>query len=175
MSNPVPFDLERSVIIRARRSIVFRYFTDSERFAAWWGAGSHIDPRPGGQVAIRYPGGVVAGGEVLEVEVDRRIVFTYGYEDPDKPIRLGGSRVTISLVDHAEGTLLRLVHQVPTAALAAEHGPGWRYQLSLFANGVAREREGGVAALVDRYFSAWSERNESSRRATLEPITSDDI
>jgi len=29
--------LERTVLIRAKRETVFRYFTDSERFAAWWG------------------------------------------------------------------------------------------------------------------------------------------
>ena len=37
--------VERTVTIAARRETVFRYFTDSERFAAWWGAGSTIDPR----------------------------------------------------------------------------------------------------------------------------------
>ena len=32
--------LERSILIRARRDIVFRFFTDTSRWAAWWGAGS---------------------------------------------------------------------------------------------------------------------------------------
>ena len=32
--------LERTVFIAATRATVFRFFTDSERFAAWWGAGS---------------------------------------------------------------------------------------------------------------------------------------
>src|SRR5438477_11800544 len=50
--------LERTVLIRARARTVFRYFTDSERFAAWWGAGSAIEARPGGPVRIRYPSGV---------------------------------------------------------------------------------------------------------------------
>ena len=36
------------VRIEADRETVFRYFTDSGRWAAWWGAGSTIDPRPGG-------------------------------------------------------------------------------------------------------------------------------
>ena len=47
--------LERVVEISARRDTVFRYFTDSERCAAWWGSGSTIDARPGGSVRIRYP------------------------------------------------------------------------------------------------------------------------
>ena len=77
---------ERSVVICARRDTVFRYFTDSERFAAWWGAGSSIDPRPGGAVRIVYPNGVVVSGEVVELTSGERITFTYGYEDADKPI-----------------------------------------------------------------------------------------
>ena len=32
--------VERTVTIAARRETVFRYLTDSGRFAAWWGAGS---------------------------------------------------------------------------------------------------------------------------------------
>ena len=49
--------LEREITIGAPRETVFAYFTDSERFARWWGAGSRIDPRPGGEVEIRYPNG----------------------------------------------------------------------------------------------------------------------
>ena len=47
--------LDRTVTIAARRETVFRYFTDSERFAAWWGPGSRIDPRPGGKRAHPPP------------------------------------------------------------------------------------------------------------------------
>ena len=42
--NGLDYSLERTVTIAARRETVFRYFTDSERFAAWWGAGSTIEP-----------------------------------------------------------------------------------------------------------------------------------
>ena len=31
--------VERTVTIAARRETVFGFFTDSARFAAWWGAG----------------------------------------------------------------------------------------------------------------------------------------
>ena len=59
--------LDRTIVIGAPPATVFRYFTDSPRWAAWWGAGSTIDARPGGRVLIRYPGGVEAAGEVVEV------------------------------------------------------------------------------------------------------------
>ena len=73
------FVLDRSVTIVARRETVFRYFTDSERFAAWWGPGSTIEPRPGGAVHIRFPNAIEAGGEVVEIAPPRRIVFSYGF------------------------------------------------------------------------------------------------
>ena len=77
--------LERTVVIRARRETVFRYFTDSDRFAAWWGEGSTIDARPGGALRIRHPNGALASGEVVEIVPPRLVVFTYGYEDPARP------------------------------------------------------------------------------------------
>ena len=56
------FALEREVLSRAPRKLVFRYFTDSERFARWWGAGSTIAGRAGGAFKIVYPDGSTASG-----------------------------------------------------------------------------------------------------------------
>jgi uncharacterized protein YndB with AHSA1/START domain len=168
------FRIERSIVIHARKSTVFRYFTDSERFAAWWGAGSTIDPKPGGVVNICYPGGVTAGGNVVEIVDDTRIVFTYGYDDPEKPIPRGASRVTIALSDHPSGTRLSFVHEVADAATRDEHVAGWRFQLSLFANVVAREAHAGLDAIVDLYFAAWAETDAAaSERAFARAVTED--
>jgi uncharacterized protein YndB with AHSA1/START domain len=167
--------LERTVVIRAPRRTVFRYFTDSERFAAWWGAGSTIDARPGGAVRIRYPNGVLASGEIVEVVPDQRVVFTYGYEDASRPLRPGGSRVTVTLDESPEGTLLRLRHELPDAAVRDEHVQGWRYQLAVFANVVAREQHGGVAAAVDAFLAAWSEPDAGRRRAALAAVAREDV
>src|SRR5215813_6961561 len=100
----LPHTLARTLVIQARREIVFRYFTDTERWARWWGAGSTIDARPGGRLKIRYPNGVEVLGEVIEIAPPERIVFTYGYEN-GKPIPLGGSHVTIELEAQNKGTL----------------------------------------------------------------------
>jgi uncharacterized protein YndB with AHSA1/START domain len=43
----LPYELKRVLVIQASRETVFRFFTDEARWAAWWGAGSTIDPRPG--------------------------------------------------------------------------------------------------------------------------------
>ena len=95
--NDLPFSIERDIVIAARRDTVFRYFTDPERWAKWWGAGSRIDPRPGGEVFIQYPFNATAQGTVVELVVPERIVFTYGYDRPDTPIPPRGPRVTVTV------------------------------------------------------------------------------
>jgi uncharacterized protein YndB with AHSA1/START domain len=167
--------LERSVVVRARRADVFRYFTDSARFSAWWGAGSSIGPRAGGAISIRYPNGVMASGNVVEIVPPERIVFSYGYEDPQKPIAPGGSRVTVTLDEIAEGTRLSVRHDLDGAAARDEHGPGWRFQLSLLANAVAREINAGFAEVVDRFFAAWVEPDAAARRAGLAAVVTPDV
>lgn len=175
MTDPLGFSLERTVLIRAPREAVFRYFTDSERFASWWGPGSAIDCRPDGRVHIRYPGGVIASGKVVEVDPPRRLVFTYGYEGKDKPIAPGGSLLTIELSELPDGTKVHLRHDVPTAAVRDEHTQGWRYQLSLFANVVAREINARAQDRVDSFFEAWGDPEESSRRWRVEASTTADV
>lgn len=161
--------LERTVTIAARPETVFRYFTDPERFAAWWGAGSSIEPRPGGAVHIRYPNGVVAGGEIVEIVPLERIVFTFGYES-GQPMAIGASRVSITLEGTSRGTALRLRHELPTAEARDAHVQGWRYQLAVFANVVAKEAHASVSALADRFFSLWAETDPAKRRSGLAAV-----
>lgn len=167
--------LVRTVLICATRATVFRYFTDEKRFADWWGAGSSIEGRAGGKVRIRYPNGVTVSGEVLEMAANERVVFTYGYDDPGKPIPPGGSRVTVTLEDRPGGTLLTLRHEFAEAATRDAHVAGWRYQLALFANVAAREQHAGLNGLLDRYFAIWSEPDPSRRAEDLRAVTTDDV
>ena len=166
--------LERAIVIRAERATVFHFFTDSERFARWWGPGSSIDPRPGGRVEIRSPNAVVAVGEVLEIAAPERLVFTYGYAS-GKPIGPGASRVTIVLSDHPHGTLLELRHDFREAGVRDAHLGGWRYQLAVFANVVAAEQHAGLEEIVDRYFAAWALSDAELRRAELEACVSPEV
>lgn len=162
----LPHRLERTVVIGARPETVFRFFTDSARWAAWWGKGSTIEPRPGGRVRIVQPNGVEMAGEVLEIAPPQRLIFTYGYAAAG-PIPAGGSRVTIRLEPVARGTRLVLAHEFAEAAIRDHHVQGWRYQLSLFANVVADEVHGRAAETVDAWFAAWSDPNDSTRGETL--------
>ena len=166
--------LERSILIRARREIVFRFFTDSARWAAWWGAGSTIDPRPGGQVFIRYPGGTEVSGEIVALDEPHRIVFTYGFVG-GAPIPPGASLVTIALEREPAGTRVRLSHAFAEAKVRDEHVQGWRYQLSLFANAVAADAGASVPDIVDRWFAAWSEPDAARRNAALDHTVAADV
>ena len=106
---PMPYRIDRTLVIHALPDTVFSFFTSSERWASWWGAGSTIDPAPGGAILIRYPNGVEAIGTVVDVVPDARLVFTFGFRS-GQPIAPDHSRVTITLAPHASGTLLSLEH-----------------------------------------------------------------
>ncbi len=165
----LPHRLDRSIVIRARRETVFSFFTDSNRWASWWGAGSTIDAKPGGQVFIRHPDGTEAAGEVVEVAAGQRIVFTYGFVS-GKPIAPGASRVTIHLEAQADGTRVVLAHEFAETAVRDEHVQGWRYQLSLFANAVSNIAQSHAAERVDRWFGSWSDPDANSRARTYAAI-----
>ena len=161
--------LDRTIVINAHREAVFRFFTDSSRWANWFGAASTIDARPGGKIYIRYPEGTEVAGEVLDVRPPERIVFTYGFVS-GKPIPPGSSRVTIQLQADRSATRLQLTHEFDDAAVRDEHLQGWRFQLSLFSNVVADEVNSGASTAVDAWFDSWAEPNAAVRERTLTRI-----
>ena len=169
MNDDLPHVLERTVLIQADPHAVFRFFTDSVRWAKWWGAGSTIDPRPGGRVLIRYPNGASASGEVLDIAAPERLVFSFGY-DRGQPIAPGRSRVSIRLEAHSSGTRLHLSHAFAEEAVCRQHVQGWRFQLSLFANVVAEEVFADATAVVDAWFEAWLIADDAARRAAFEKV-----
>jgi uncharacterized protein YndB with AHSA1/START domain len=172
----LPHRLERSIVIHAPRGTVFSYFTDTERWARWWGQGSTIEPRAGGAVHIVHPGGVQVAGEVLEIDPPSRIVFSYGYVS-GSPMPAGASIVTLQLEDDREGTRLTLSH-----AFAEEHeqvrndmAQGWRYQLSVFGNLVTDDLHAGASTAVDGWFAAWSEPDTARREALLDRLATEEV
>jgi uncharacterized protein YndB with AHSA1/START domain len=166
--------LDRTLVIAAPPPAVFAYFTDPARWAAWWGEGSDIDARPGGRVLIRYPNGVEASGEVIDVAPPSRIVFTYGYAS-GRPIGPGASRVTIELSPAGDGTRLVLSHAFADAAVRDEHVQGWRYQLSVFANLVADAAHANAQSLVDAWFDAWADTDAARRARQLASLAAADV
>ena len=170
----LPHHLNRTVVIRATPETVFQFFTDSARWANWWGAGSTIDAQPGGKVYIRHPNGVESLGEVLEVQHPERIVFTYGFVS-GKPMPPGSSRVTIKLAPDEAGTRLQLLHEFAEVAPRDEHVQGWRFQLSLFSNVVANEVFAGVSTIVDEWLDVWANPDDQARQEVLAKIAAPGI
>lgn len=167
--------LERRVVVRARPATVYSFFTDPARFAAWWGAGSTIDARPGGRVRIVYPNGIVASGEVVALEPERHVAFTFGYEDGRGPVPPGSTRVDVRLAPHPEGTSLHLTHAFDSTAARDAHVPGWRHQLGAFAVAAARAEHADVDARFDRFYAAQLLPDEGARRAALAALVTDDF
>ncbi len=167
-----PEALERRLTIRARPETVFRFFTDSTRFAKWWGEGSRIDPRKGGEVRIQYPGGVVVNGEVVEIDAPRRLVFTYRYATG---IPADGSLVTITLDANPQGTVLHLRHAFSSGKIRDAHVQGWRYQLAVFSRAVADEALPAAVEHVDAWLRAWGEPDAEQRRALLTACAAPDV
>jgi len=174
ITNALPHRLERTIVIQAERETVFRFFVDSERWAAWWGSGSTIDSRPGGRVFIRHPDGTEAAGEVVEVADPDRIAFTYGFVG-GKPMPPGSSLVTIRLETSGAATRLHLTHEFAEAVVRDEHVQGWRYQLALFANVVANQVHAGAGEAVDAWFAGWSEPDAAVREAGLARVAAPEI
>jgi len=169
-----PYYLDRSIVIRATPETVFQFFTESARWAKWWGAGSTINAAPGGKVYIRHPNGVETLGEVLEVAAPSRIVFSYGYAS-GQPIRPGDSRVTIRLEPEPAGTRLHLRHEFAEEGPRDEHVQGWRFQLSLFSNAVSTEVCAGAESHVDSWFAAWAIADTNTREAEFGRIATPEI
>jgi len=170
----LPYQLARVVTIAAAPETVFSFFTDSARWARWWGAGSTIEPRPGGRMLIRHANGIEVAGEVLSVEPPRTIVFTYGFVS-GAPVPVGGSRVTIELQPVESGTQLRLTHDFAEEIPRDHHIQGWRYQLALFANAVTDVLHEGAGGVVDRWFAAWNDPDPIRRRDTIEGVVAPDV
>jgi len=170
----MPHRLDRSIVIHAPRDTVFNYFTDSERWARWWGQGSTIDARAGGAVHIVHPGGVQVAGEILEIDPPSRLVFTYGYVS-GTPMPAGASVVTIQLEEDRAGTRLNLLHVFPDENARNEMAQGWRFQLSLFGNLVANDLHAGASRSVDGWFAAWSEPDTAKREALLDRLATEDV
>jgi uncharacterized protein YndB with AHSA1/START domain len=166
--------LDRTLVIQAAPDTVFSFFTETPKWASWWGAGSSIDPKPGGALTIRYPDGTQVVGNVVEVRAPERIVFTYGYAS-GKMIAPGASLVTIALAPLGAATRLTLMHEFAEAEIRDMHVQGWRYQLSLFANLVADAQNAGAADVVDAWFDAWADPDAATRTATIARIASADL
>lgn len=115
-------------------ALVFRMWEDLEHRARWWGPKGftckHIeqDFRPGGawRACISSPehGDIWHGGVFREIERDRRIVFTFAWDEGPA----GGVQtvITVTLAE-ANGVTIQTFHQTPFTSVERRdsHVTGW--------------------------------------------------
>jgi uncharacterized protein YndB with AHSA1/START domain len=118
-------ELIREVVIAARPETIFPFLVDPEQHVRWMGTEARLDPRPGGNYQVLVAGRHPSAGEFLEVVPNERVVFTFGWDEPDHPIPAGSTKVEITLIPDGEKTRLRFVHSGLPDDAVADHTNGW--------------------------------------------------
>lgn len=124
---------EGDVHIDAPPEVVFEYLIDPELFVRWGGSKAELDPRPGGIHRTEIIPGTTARGEFIEVDRPRRVVYTFGWEGDDQPIKPGSSRVEIDLEPDGSGTRLRMRHSGLPEDAVGDHRTGWEHYFGRLA------------------------------------------
>jgi uncharacterized protein YndB with AHSA1/START domain len=121
--------IERSIFIAAPPEVVFPYLTESQKYLLWMGIAAELNPEPGGIFKVDPNGRDVIFGEFIEVVPPRRVVFTWGWDEPHHPMPSGSSRVEIDLTPDNGGTMLRLRHYDVAHTMRDRHERGWSHYL----------------------------------------------
>ena len=125
--------LIKEIFIEAPPSVVFEFLTDPVKMIRWMGIRAEIDPRPGGIYFLDPNGRDTIRGKYLEVVKDRRVVFTWGWENPSEgmaAVPAGSTIVEIDLYSERAGTRVRLVHRELPPEAQGRHEIGWTHYLA---------------------------------------------
>lgn len=124
--------LEHEIRIEAPPEAVFAHFTDPAKLVRWMGNEATLDPRPGGVFRLRMIREAIdlsIVGEFVEVLPPSRVVFTWGWDPDPLGVPPASTRVEVSLIPDAGGTLVRLVHRELPDGAAGIHRDGWSHYL----------------------------------------------
>lgn len=122
--------VERHVSVPPEK--VFTYFTDADKWLAWQGTEAEIELVEGGAWKVNVTGDGFASGRVVEIVMNERIVFTWGWEQ-GPPVPPGSTTVAIELVPDGDGTLIRLTHSDLPPDQIEIHRHGWEHYMSRLA------------------------------------------
>jgi uncharacterized protein YndB with AHSA1/START domain len=125
-------ELVREVVIDASPDTIFPFLTDPEQHTLWMGTEVDLDPHPGGKyrvLAMGHPG----VGEFVEVVPNEKVVFTFGWDEPNHPIPAGSTEVEITLIPEGTKTRVRLAHRGLPDDAVSDHTKGWDYYLNRLA------------------------------------------
>jgi uncharacterized protein YndB with AHSA1/START domain len=120
------------VTVDATPETIFELISDPAKIIRWMGASAKLEPQAGGVFAVDINKEALMRGEILEVEPNRRVVFSFGWEGQG-PIAPGSSTVEIDLIAEGKATLVRLTHTGLPAEERANHAEGWNHYLARLA------------------------------------------
>ena len=119
------------VTVDATPETIFGFLTDPAKIVRWMGAEAKLEPQPGGVYAVDINDKALMRGEFVEVQANKRVVFTFGWEG--QPIAPGSSTVQIDLEPRGKTTLVRLTHTGLPVPARADHADGWNHYLARLA------------------------------------------
>jgi uncharacterized protein YndB with AHSA1/START domain len=126
-------ELIREVVMAASPATIFPFLTDPVQQIRWMGTEAEIDPRVGGQYRVLVQGRHPGVGEFIEVVPDQKVVFTFGWDEPDHPIPARSTEVEITLTPDGDKTRVRLVHRGLPDDAVSDHTKGWDHYLDRLA------------------------------------------
>lgn len=124
-------------VVPAPPAAVFPFFTDPALLVEWIGIAADLDPSPGGVFRFEVAPGEWCSGRYVEVSPPHWVVFTWGWDSGAIPVPPGSSTVEVDLLEHADGTLVRLTHRDLAPEVRPLHAEGWSRFLPRLAAVVA--------------------------------------
>jgi uncharacterized protein YndB with AHSA1/START domain len=139
----VPYTIRLHRVLKAPPEKVYRAFLDADALSRWLPPYGflcnveHVDAKVGGTFRMAFRNYTTGhahsfGGEFLELEPNRKLVYTDRFDDPNLP---GEIKVTVELTEVFCGTDLR-IEQAGIPDLIPEAGCylGWQESLLQLAN-----------------------------------------
>jgi uncharacterized protein YndB with AHSA1/START domain len=139
MPTEISKDLVREIDIEAAPETVFEFFVDPDKLTRWLAVDATLDPRPGGVCHQVHEGdppqrrSFHMEGEFLAVDRPKRVLFSWGFAEPDVGLAPGASTVEVTLAPTAGGTRVRLVHRGLPSTHFDDHDGGWAALLERLA------------------------------------------
>jgi uncharacterized protein YndB with AHSA1/START domain len=126
-------ELTREVLMDATPATIFPFLVDPAQHLRWMGTTAELDPRPGGAYRVLVQGRHPGVGEFVEVVPERKVVFTFGWDEPDHPIPARSTEVEITLTPEGDKTMVRFVHRGLPDDAVRDHTQGWDHYLDRLA------------------------------------------
>ena len=125
--------IEVEVRVKAKPEAVFQLLTDPAKYHLWMGSKATLEAKVGGMYRVVFNERDVAKGTYIEVVPNRRVVFTWGWEQAGNPIPPESSTVEIDLVPAGNETIVKLRHTGLPEPAASPHREGWVMYLDRLA------------------------------------------